>query len=354
MTFLDRLQRNCQQCPDKVALEFVGDDGVTAVTYHRLEQTILRTVNYLQAKGVEKGDRVALYLPKCLPFVYLHLATMRLGAISLPLNSGYPVHELSYFLQDAEAKLLFADASARDSLAPMAADLPMLQEAVFLKPYPSEHFDTLLVDFDASETAGIAIPQDLNATCLMIYTSGTTDRPKGAELTFGNLTANLNSLHEAWGWREDDVLLHILPIFHVHGLIVALHGALNAGATIILLPKFDPEKTLQTLSDRKCTILMAVPAIHRRLINTPNAADYDLSSIRLITSGSDRLPDDLFRQFKTTFGQTLLERYGMSESGMLISNPLNGERRVGSVGLPLPGVEVRVVDPDTEALLPDN
>ncbi|MCA9969808.1 MAG: AMP-binding protein, partial [Anaerolineales bacterium] len=197
------------------------------------------------------------------------------------------------------------------------------------------------------------LPPDPHATCLMIYTSGTTGRPKGAELTHGNLTANLDSLHQAWGWRADDVLLHVLPIFHVHGLIVALHGALNAGATAVLLPKFDAEQTLHMLQARRCTVFMGVPTIHRRLVNAPNAAGCDLRHMRLLTSGSDRLPDDLFVAFQETFGHTLLERYGMSETSMLISNPLHGERRIGSVGLPLPGVEVRIVHPETEAPLPD-
>jgi malonyl-CoA/methylmalonyl-CoA synthetase len=187
----------------------------------------------------------------------------------------------------------------------------------------------------------------------MIYTSGTTGRPKGAELTYGNLTANLNSLHEAWGWCDDDVILHVLPIFHVHGLIVALHGALNAGATAVLHPRFDVEETLQTLQEYPCTVFMAVPTIHRRLLEVPNGCEYDLSHMRLLTSGSDRLPDDVFTAYRETFGHTLLERYGMSETGMLISNPLHGERRVGSVGLPLPGVEVRIVDTITGDLLGD-
>ena len=166
----------------------------------------------------------------------------------------------------------------------------------------------------------------------MIYTSGTTGRPKGAELTHGNLTAGLDALQVAWGWRDDDLLLHVLPIFHVHGLLVALQAALHAGATTILHAKFDPQRTLQTLQDRRCTVFMAVPTIHRRLVDVPHAAQFDLSHLRLITSGSDRLPDDLFVQFRETFGHTLLERYGMSETIMLLSNPLSGERRVGSVG----------------------
>jgi malonyl-CoA/methylmalonyl-CoA synthetase len=188
----------------------------------------------------------------------------------------------------------------------------------------------------------------------MIYTSGTTGRPKGAELTQGNLTAGLDALHVAWGWQSDDLLLHVLPIFHVHGLLVALHGALHAGATTILHAKFDPLRTLQTLQDRRCTVFMAVPTIHRRLVDVPDAAHFNLSHMRLLTSGSDRLPDDLFAQFRETFGHTLLERYGMSETIMLLSNPLHGERRVGSVGLPLPGVEVRLVDPEDETPVGDN
>jgi malonyl-CoA/methylmalonyl-CoA synthetase len=359
MTFLDKLVRNCEQYADKVAIEFVGDEGtVTAVTYRQLEQTVLQTMAYLQAKGVQPGDRIALQLPKCLPFIYLHLAIMRLEAISLPLNPGYPAHELHYFLQDAEAKLFFADETAQSDITPILPDLPSLQECIFLDTTsisslqsPISNLQSLI---SSSPPANIPIPQDPNATCLMIYTSGTTGRPKGAELTHGNLTANLNSLHEAWGWRDDDVLLHVLPIFHVHGLIVALHGALNAGATAVLHPAFNAEKTLQTLQDRQCTVFMAVPTIHRRLVNTPNAASCDLSHMRLLTSGSDRLPDDLFKAYQETFGHTLLERYGMSETSMLVSNPLHGERRVGSVGLPLPGVEVRIVHPETEGPLPDN
>ena len=353
MTFLQRLQTNCQQYAAKTALEFVRDDGVTVVTYQQLEETILQTMGYLRAKGVGEGDRVALHLPKCLPFVYLHLAVMRLGAISLPLNPDYPAHELCYFLEDAGASLLLADAEMRESLNNLPGGIPAIREAVFLDSHSGKGFDALVAGYNPAECANLAVPLDLAATCLMIYTSGTTGRPKGAELTHGNLTATIDSLHEAWGWREDDVLLHVLPLFHVHGLIVALHGALNAGATTIFLPRFAPDKALQTLCDRKCTVFMAVPTVHRRLVNWPDAATYDLSHVRLMTSGSDRLPDDLFNQFRITFGHVLLERYGMSETGMLISNPLQGERRVGSVGFPLPGVEVRIVHPETEDPLPD-
>lgn len=350
MMFLEKLCDTCLEQPQKVALEFWDErfDGVTTVTYGELERNVLNAMAMLQAKGITGGDRVALQLPKCLPFVYLYLAIMRLQAICLPLNTGYPPRELAYFLGDAEARLLFADERSRAIVEPLLQDLPALEECVFLDCTNADPFvQTELVD-------AAPFPQDPDVTCLMIYTSGTTGRPKGAELTHGNLSAGLDALELAWGWQRNDLLLHVLPIFHVHGLLVALQGALHAGATTILHAKFDPLRTLQTLQDRRCTVFMAVPTIHRRLVDVPNAAQFDLSHMRLLTSGSDRLPDDLFVQFRETFGHTLLERYGMSETIMLLSNPLEGERRVGSVGLPLPGVEIRIVDPDDETSLGDD
>ena len=189
---------------------------------------------------------------------------------------------------------------------------------------------------------------------MMLYTSGTTSRPKGALITHGNLTANIEALHTAWGWRADDVLLHALPIFHVHGLVVALHGALHAGATAELLPAFDAEAALGLLQSRRYSVFMGVPTMHRRLYAQAAGRRIDLGHMRLLTSGSDRLADDLFAGYQRNFGVTLLERYGMTETGMNLSNPLHGERRVGSVGMPLPGVQARIVDPATDKPLPDD
>lgn len=353
--FLDRLQQYGLTQPEKTAIEMIEDvlAPPQRVTYGELEQTVLRTMAMLRARGVAPGDRVALQLPKCLAFVYLHLAIMRLGAISLPLNPAYPARELAYFLEDAGVRLLFADREARTTVLPLLAQLPTLTESVFVGREGEDAFDRLLAPYQPADGATIPLPTDPDATCLMIYTSGTTGRPKGAELTHGNLTANLDSLHVAWGWRHHDVLLHVLPLFHIHGLLVALHGALHAGATTLLLTRFEPAHALDLLVKRPCSVFMAVPTIHRRLVDAPAAADVTLRHMRLITSGSDRLPDDLFAQFEARFGVRLLERYGMSEAGMILSNPLHGERRVGSVGLPLPGVEVRIVDPETETPLPD-
>jgi malonyl-CoA/methylmalonyl-CoA synthetase len=356
MTFLEKLRAHCRDQPSKVALVFLPEQeggARRALTYGELEDAVLRAMVYLQGKGVRKGDRVALQLPKSPAFFILHLAIMRLQAISLPLNPGSPPPELRYFLEDARAKLLFAAEPARPAVASRLDDLAHLEEAIFLETATDAALARLLAPYDPAQAATRPIPPDRDGTCLMIYTSGTTGRPKGAELTHGNLSANLEALHEAWGWRDDDVLLHVLPHFHIHGLVVAFHGALHAGATALMVPSFDAARTLRLLADDGCTVFMGVPAIHRRLVEVENAANTGLSRMRLFTSGSDRLPDDLFHRFRETFGHTLLERYGMSETGMLTSNPLHGERRVGSVGLPLPGVEVRIVDLETEQPLAD-
>ncbi len=350
MSFLNTLAEPMHATPNKVALEFI-DAPVQRVTYLELEGMIQHTANYLHSLGVQPGDRVALQLPKCLEFILLQLATIQSGAISLPLNLAYPPDEIDYFLRDSGARIFFALESARARLQPILSGLPELKEGIFLNPEEPGQFPSLISNQQLpSPSYPNHKPDD---TAVIIYTSGTTGRPKGAEITHGNLVANLEALHTAWGWRPDDVLLHVLPIFHVHGLFVALYSALHAGATTLLMREFDARRTLQTLVEQKCSVFMAVPTIHKRLLSVPDAKRFDLSHVRLITSGSDRLPDEVFLGFKQTFGYTLLERYGMTETGMNLSNPLNGDRRMGSVGLPLPGVEARVVDTETDKQLPE-
>jgi malonyl-CoA/methylmalonyl-CoA synthetase len=366
MSFLNAFTENVRKYPDKIALEFI-DPPFQRLTYAELDELVNHTAGYLQDLGLQSGDRVALQLSKCLEFILLHLATVRLGAISLPLNLAYPPDELKYFLEDSGAKLFFALESSKEKIQSILPDLPELQKCVFLNPTEPNEFNSLITNYQKrgldtplGEHAGLLDHQsaisNLSDTAVIIYTSGTTGRPKGAEITHGNLISNLDALHIAWGWQPDDILLHVLPIFHVHGLFVALHGALHAGATTLLMREFNPQRTLELLSSGQCTVFMAVPTIHQRLLGAPNADQYDLSRVRLITSGSDRLPDEAFTGFQKTFGYTLLERYGMTETGMNCSNPLQGERRMGSVGPPLPGVEVRIVaggDSESGEILPN-
>ncbi|MEM7533515.1 MAG: AMP-binding protein [Chloroflexota bacterium] len=355
MLFLNKLQQNCQTFTDKTAVEFINPDiaAPERITYAQLETIIQQTMIYLHTLGIQPGDRVAMQLPKCLPFLYLHLAIMRMGAITLPLNPGYPASELSYFLTDADAHLFFADVATQSTLTPIVETILTIEQTIFLET-TSASFLAHINQTNNQPLFTPPLPANPAQIALLVYTSGTTGRPKGAQLTHGNLTANLDGLQTAWGWQHDDILLHVLPIFHLHGLLVALHGALHAGATTLMMPKFETQPALDLLTQRRCTVLMAVPTIHKRLLDFPDATSYDLSHMRLLTSGSDRLPEDFFIKFQETFGHTLLERYGMTETGMNISNPLHGERRVGSVGLPLPTVEVRIVDQETEKPLPDN
>ena len=350
MSFLNTLAENFRAYPGKIALEFI-DSPQQRVTYSELESLVDGSENYLRSLGFQPGDRVALQLTKSLEFIVLHLATLRLGGISLPLNPAYPPDEIEYFLSDSGARFLFALEINRVKFQSFMQRLPSLEHCIFLKMDDSKIF---LARLTSQSNPGSAItknndhlPLSRDDTAVIIYTSGTTGQPKGAQITHGNLDSNLKALHSTWGWQPDDVLLHVLPIFHVHGLFVALYGVLYAGGTALILRDFDPKKTLQSLVENQCTVFMAVPTIHRRLVNTPDASKYDLSHLRLITSGSDRLPDEVFTGFQKTFGYTLIERYGMTETGMNTTNPLNGERRLGSVGKPLPGVEVRITDTST-------
>ncbi len=346
MMFLDTLDQQFRSQPDKLALQFIGGP---ALTYGELGRAVNRSAEVLLSLGITAGDRVAAQLPKCLAFIQFHLAAMRIGAIFLPLNPAYPPAELRYFLEDSGASLLIADAKEQSKLSLLADALPDLRRTVFLDQAQLNGAEWLP---GWSDRRYYDPPSDPDQTAMMLYTSGTTSRPKGALITHGNLTANIESLHEAWGWREDDRLLHALPVFHVHGLVVALHGALHAGATATLMGSFDAAGTLELLRSRRFSVFMGVPTMHRRLYQRAGDKVIDLSHMRLMTSGSDRLPDDLFFGYQRIFNVTLLERYGMTETGMNLSNPLHGERRVGSVGMPLPGVSARIVDPRSERPLP--
>ena len=349
--FLDTLAQHYRDRPEKIAIELISDSGLLRVNYAQLEKRVNRTMAYLLSLGVKRGDRVAVQLPKSLPFIYFHLAAMRIDAIFLPLNPAYPEAELRYFLEDSGASVFIADAKDAPLINAVTDDLPDHRKTSFI--YQPERSGADWLE-DSPSGPGQPLPTDPNQTAMMLYTSGTTSRPKGARITHGNLTANIAALHEAWGWRDDDVLLHVLPIFHVHGLVVALHGALHAGATAVLTTSFDASSTLELLMSGRFSVFMAVPTMHRRLVQWAGEKRYDLSAMRLLTSGSDRLPDDLFFGYQRTFNVTLLERYGMTETGMNLSNPLRGERRVGAVGMPLPGVSARIVDPGSGAVLPDD
>ncbi|KJR96120.1 MAG: hypothetical protein VR68_15450 [Peptococcaceae bacterium BRH_c4a] len=316
------------------------------------QASILRQA--LQESGVKPGDRIAIQLPKCLEFLYFHLANLQLGSITVPLNPTYTREEITCFLSDSKAKIFIA---TPDNAAKIGAILPMLahlQHVIAVGASESLNnekvlaYDSLIKTKPSSQGL-TARPAD---TAMILYTSGTTGRSKGAMLSHENLLANIESLHMAWGHSENDILLHVLPIFHVHGLVVAFHGAVHAGMKIIMRKQFDPADTLACIEKHHCTVFMGVPTLYYRLLKAENPRQFNLDSMRLWISGSAPLPAAVFDRFKQVFGHTILERFGMSETCMNVSNPLNGPRKRGSVGLPLPGVSIRLAGPDESDVEP--
>jgi malonyl-CoA/methylmalonyl-CoA synthetase len=281
-----------------------------AISYGELETAAAKIAGHLIAQGVEPGDRVALQVEKSVEAVAIYLGVLKAGAVFLPLNAAYTPSEVGYFLGDAEPKVFVTDAVAFDEAAKRA------------------------------EPLGKAVPRTDDDLASLIYTSGTTGRSKGAMLSHGNLAANAVALHRAWGFTPDDVLLHALPIFHVHGLFVAMHCAFLSGAPMTWLAKFDDAQVLAGLA--KSTVMMGVPTFYTRLLANPDFIDARAAHMRLFISGSAPLLESTFAEFEQRTGMRILERYGMSEAVIITSNPLDGARLPGSVGYPLPGVELRI------------
>ncbi|WP_337188768.1 AMP-binding protein [Phenylobacterium sp.] len=294
---------------DRRAPCFLLSDGTT-VSYGDLETGAAHVAGRLVAEGVRPGDRIALQAGKSPESIMVYLGVLKAGAVYLPLNSAYTPAEVDYFLDDAEPAAFVTDPPAWVAHARTHAPL------------------------DAAVARG---GSDLAS---LIYTSGTTGRSKGAMLTHGALAANALALHEAWGFTPDDVLLHALPIFHVHGLFVALHCALLSGCPMVWLPKFADDEVLAGLG--QATVMMGVPTFYTRLLANPDFTRGRAAGVRLFISGSAPLLPSTFAEFEARTGQRILERYGMSEAVIITTNPLHGDRIAGSVGYPLPGVELRI------------
>jgi len=316
-----------------------GPDGERTL-YGDLDELTGRLANALVELGVRPGDRVAVQVEKSPQNLLLYLATIRSGAVFLPLNTAYTRGELAYFIGDAEPSLIVCDPAAKPALLEIAGQAAVTTldrdgqgELITLAERQSADFDT------APRGAS-----DLAAIC---YTSGTTGRSKGAMLTHGNLSANALTLKTLWRFTSDDVLIHALPIYHVHGLFVATNVVMASGASMIFRAKFDPVQVLE-LMDR-ATVLMGVPTFYTRLLDQPALTPEATKAMRLFISGSAPLLAETHRAFEAKTGQVILERYGMTETGMNTSNPYEGARVAGTVGPPLPDVELRITDPETGA-----
>lgn len=332
------------------ASRFPADKSACCIETHEgryyswddLERATARIANLLQSLHLARGARVAVQVEKSPEALMLYLATIRAGLVYLPLNTAYRQAEIEYFLGDAEPAVVVCSPGNFGWVAQSAfksgtkhvftlGELHKGRNSGSLLERAAHHSDT----FETVECQ----PDDLAA---ILYTSGTTGRSKGAMLTHRNLASNTKVLHEVWQWQAQDVLLHALPLFHVHGLFVASHGALYSGSKMIFLPKFDAAQIMRQLP--RASVFMGVPTYYVRLLAEPEFGRETCRNMRLFISGSAPLLTETFNAFCERTGMTILERYGMSETVMLTSNPFNGERRGGTVGLPLPEVALRVVN----------
>lgn len=305
-------------------------------TYRQIRNLTRRTASALRQLEIQRGDRVLAQGGKCPQSLALYLACLQLGVIYVPLNTAYTRREIDYFINDTEPTLFVA-----------------YEPKESFESYP---FPVLTVDDNGQGTLTDAVDRaasydhveqlDENDLAAILYTSGTTGRSKGAMLSHGNLMSNAQALIEYWDWKPDDVLLHALPIYHVHGLFVATHCALLTGTQIVWHEKFEVDRALEDLP--KCTVMMGVPTYYSRLLGVDAFNSEIASNMRLFISGSAPLSEQTFKQFQDRTRMQILERYGMSETLMNTSNPVDGNRIPGTVGFPLPGVEVQVVDEEGE------
>ena len=318
------------------------DDSGAHFTWHDLHAATARYAAALTGLGAVPGDRIAVQVEKSPQSLFLYLACLRAGLTYLPLNTAYRRAELGYFIADAEPAVIVCAPQSRAELGELSSARATLLTL-------DENGAGSLVEAAAASRPEFGIADvDPDHLAAIIYTSGTTGRSKGAMVSHRNLSSNARALVKYWKFDATDVLLHALPIFHVHGLFVANHCALLSGARMLWHRKFDAKAVLRDLP--RATVLMGVPTFYTRLLAEPAFGPAACGNARLFISGSAPLLMDTFQAFEARIGQRILERYGMSEAGMITSNPLDGERKGGTVGLPLPGVSVRIADENDREL----
>ena len=313
-------------------------EGAEDVSYARVEEGAARYAALFAGLGLAPGDRVAVQVEKSPEALILYLGCLRAGLAYLPLNSAYQEGEVQYFLENAEPRAVVAQPRSMGWMAPLAARFGI--DPLFSR---DEHGTGPLVD--AARTAHArftTVERGADDLAAILYTSGTTGRSKGAMITHRNLASNAEVLHRAWGFREGDILVHMLPLFHVHGLFVASHCVLMNGSAMRFHARFDARQALADFA--RSSVFMGVPTFYTRLLAEPGLTRAACARMRLFVSGSAPLLAETHTDFEARTGQRILERYGMTETGMLTSNPLEGDRRAGSVGLALSGTTMRIAD----------
>ena len=328
--FVEHADRPCLILPDGGSWSY----GQIATLAGKIAQA-------LRVRGVVVGDRVLVQVEKSPEAVALYLGCLQAAAVYVPINSAYTHEEVAYFVEDAEPSLLVCRRADEAALNVIAPNLSMLTLA-------ADGTGSLMTLALATQPMDGVVPREGSDTAAILYTSGTTGRSKGAMLTNVNLASNALTLIDYWGWQDDDVLLHALPIFHVHGLFVALHCAMLRGTAMIFLPGFDARQIIEWLPS--ATVMMGVPTFYTRLLEKGEFNAETCRNMRLFISGSAPLTEQTFEAWRQRTGHPILERYGMSETSMNTSNPLDGERVAGTVGFALPGIEVRITNDAGEVL----
>ncbi len=332
------LVRERMQVPDAVFIR--GDDG-RVLTYEDYWSLSGRIANALATQSVKAGDRVAVQVGKSVEALAIFLACARLGAIFLPLNTAYTAAEVEYFVKDAEPSLFICEPEKRESQWKFAGAILTLDDRG--RGSLVDLFQSQPVAFSGARTGW-------DDAIALLYTSGTTGKSKGALLTHGNLASNALTLVEAWDFGPRDVLIHALPIYHTHGLFTATNTVLLSGGSLLFRRKFEVDEIISLFP--QATTLMGVPTFYTRLLGHSGLTPESVKHMRLFISGSAPLLAETHRAFEAKTGHAILERFGMTETSMNTSNPYRGERRAGTVGLPLPGIDVRVSDPVSGAALP--
>jgi malonyl-CoA/methylmalonyl-CoA synthetase len=329
---VEAFARNAERAPERLCLRFEGERW----TYDRLRERAETFAAALAAWGLRPGERIALSLENRPDFLAAYLGAHLAGGVVVPVNTRYRQVELRHIFGDAGVRLCFTDAGRRQELERVRGDLPEL-EAVIEAGVELEEF----LGAAGPREPGPPRGEDL---AVISYTSGTTGRSKGAMLLHRNLLANIEAICEAWRWTADDHLLLALPLFHTHGLMVGANGTFVAGASAELWRRFDAAEVYDALLGGGFTLFFGVPTMYARLLREAANRTERPEPLRLYVAGSAALSPETFEEFEREFGQRILERYGMTETGMNLTNPYDGERRPGTVGEPFPGQEARVVD----------
>lgn len=325
--------------PSDLSKPFIRTPDGGGYSYADMLRSTSQFAHALLELGVQPGDRVAVQVDKSPETVMLYLAVLRVGAVYLPLNSGYTGDELRYFLDDAEPSL-FVCAPAFEA---QARELAQASGVASVATLGDQGDGSLMDAVHGKPGRFVDVPRASSELAAILYTSGTTGRSKGAMISHGNLVSNARALVDAWQITDQDWLLHALPIFHIHGLFVAINSLLMAGGSMLFLNKFDAAELLRLLP--QVNLLMGVPTFYTRLLDQSGLTREAVAHMRLFISGSAPLTAETHKAFSERTGMAILERYGMTETGMNTSNPLDGERIAGTVGFPLPGVELRITDP---------